>query len=273
MSELDAALKRLKQWFSPVQQCAVAFSGGVDSTFLLAAVKEYTDTQPVAVTAVTDYIPRWEIAEAKELTASLGLEHLLMDFPVPGELRNNPENRCYVCKRTLFSAMAQRASQLGIELVVDGTNADDVYDYRPGMQALRELGVRSPLKECGFTKALIRQGCSELGLETTARKPAYACLLTRLPHGRAVDAHLLRNIEAAELILHELGFPAVRVRVHEDMARIELPSEHLSQFMKSDIASYVAYKLKKLGFSRVTLDLEGYQRGSMNEGGRPDGVS
>ncbi|MGM0431401.1 MAG: ATP-dependent sacrificial sulfur transferase LarE [Spirochaetota bacterium] len=273
MSELDEALGRLKEWFASVKRCAVAFSGGVDSTFLLAAIREYTDTEVVALTALTDYIPRWELAEAKEMTAFLGVEHLIMSLPVPEEIQNNPERRCYLCKHSLFSAMAERATQEGIDLLADGTNSDDAHDYRPGMQALRELDVKSPLKACGFTKNLIRQGCSELGLETTANKPAYACLLTRLPHGRTFDASLLRRIEAAELVLHRLGFPAVRVRVYENIARIELPKEHIDQFMGSHITDEVAGKLKELGFSRVTLDLDGYRQGSMNEGDTSNGAS
>jgi uncharacterized protein (TIGR00268 family) len=265
-NDLAAAVEKLKEWFSPYASCAVAFSGGLDSTYLLAAIGAYTQTTVTALTAAAEYVPQWEIREARKTADSLGIDHLVMDFPVPEEIRFNPKLRCYLCKKNLFTFMKKKSEDLGCDILADGTNLDDLGDYRPGLRALQELDVKSPLKECGFTKDLIRQGCLELGLKETAGKPAYACLLTRLPHGSRIDAALLRRIESAELVLHEIGFPAVRVRVHEEgrLARIELASGDMERFLNSELLQAVCKQLTALGFDQVCLDLAGYRQGSMN---------
>jgi uncharacterized protein len=256
-----AALERLKQWFEPYQSCTVAFSGGLDSTFLLAAIKQLTQTKVTAVTAVTDYVPRWEIDEAEKLASQIGVQHTLHEMPIPEQITSNPENRCYLCKLQLFTAMKGASAS---DLLVDGTNVDDLGDYRPGMRALQELGVRSPLKDCGFTKELIRSGCRALGLTELSFKPAYACLLTRLPHGTDIRPEQLRMIERAERILHELGCPDVRVRVEGDSARIEAGGREFDTLLEKKLLERIYNRMTALGFSRVTLDLGGYRRGSMN---------
>lgn len=263
--ELKRAFERLKAWFEPYERCAVAFSGGLDSTFLLAAVRQLTQTDVHAVTAFTDYIPRWELAEAKSLADDLGVPHIIIELQVPDSIRDNPGDRCYRCKHEIFTALTERMRQEGIDLLCDGTNVDDMSDYRPGLRALAELKVESPLKACGFTKELIREGCRHFGLNELSRKPAYACLLTRLPHGMRIDTKVLRSIEAAERVLHGLGCPDVRVRYDGDnAARIEAGPKEFDTLLERTLLERMYRQLSRLGFTRISLDLGGYRRGSMN---------
>lgn len=263
--ELRQAFERLKAWFEPHERCAVAFSGGLDSTFLLAAIQQLTQTDVHAVTALTDYIPRWELSEAKSLAESIGVPHTIIELPVPDSVRDNPGDRCYRCKHAVFTALSQRMNQEGIDLLCDGTNVDDLSDYRPGLRALEQLGVESPLKSCGFTKQLIREGCRHFGLNELSVKPAYACLLTRLPHGMVIDTEILRRIEAAERVLHSLGCPDVRVRYDGDEAvRIEAGPKEFDMLLERVLLERIYRQLSRLGFTRISLDLGGYRRGSMN---------
>lgn len=263
--ELKEAFERLKAWFEPHERCAVAFSGGLDSTFLLAAVKQLTQTDVHAVTALTDYIPRWELSEAKSLAESVGVPHTIIELPVPDSIRDNPGDRCYRCKYEIFTALSERMKQEGIDLLCDGTNVDDLSDYRPGLRALEQLGVESPLKSCGFTKQLIREGCRYFGLNELAVKPAYACLLTRLPHGMRIDNNVLRSVEASERVLHRLGCPDVRVRYDGDgSARIEAGAGEFDMLLERALLDRIYRQLSRLGFTRISLDLGGYRRGSMN---------
>ena len=182
------------------------------------------------------------------------------------ELRHNPEDRCYICKSALFSGMKERCSREGIQVLCDGSNADDVGDFRPGMRALKELGIRSPLLEAGLSKGDIREISREWELPTWD-KPPYACLLTRIPHGTEIRQEMLERIEKSEVVLIESGFPAVRVRHHGDVARIELPKSRFEEFIVGGYYSMVQEKLKGFGYSFVTLDLGGYKMGSMNPKG------
>ncbi len=257
------SFEQLQQWGATHTSCVVAFSGGVDSTFLLTALSQYTSMHIRAVTMAPPYVPLWEIAEAKELAAKLQIEHVVIPMELPEEIRENPVDRCYLCKRILFTSIIERAAEWGVDLVIDGTNADDASDYRPGMRALRDLHVQSPLLTCGFTKEAIRSLCRDWGL-SIADKPAYSCLLTRIPHNTSVQLGLLRRIETAERFLHALGFLDVRVRVHGEIARIEVAKEQFTAFCTGEHLETVNKHLKQLGFTHVTLDLAGYQQGSMN---------
>lgn len=247
--------------------CAVAFSGGVDSAFLLAAAHDALGEHAVAFTVITPFMPSWEADIARGIAVHLGARHQILTVPFPEEIRDNPPDRCYRCKRTLFRALQQHAASLGLAVVADGSNRDDLSDHRPGRRALAELGVRSPLLETGFTKADIRRCAKVLGLPHWDRPPL-ACLLTRLPHHRQVTDDLLDAVDAAERVLHDAGFPAVRVRSHDDIARIEVPVADIPRVAAPDTAAGIAKRLRALGYRHVTLDLAGYTTGSMNAPGR-----
>lgn len=242
---------------------AIAFSGGVDSTFLLVASKEALNDKVLALTVRAPYIANWEIDEAVELCKNLGISHQIVDAGIPDEIKKNPTDRCYLCKRKIFSTLIEKAGSHGIVHILDGTNHDDPSDHRPGLRALKELGIVSPLLETGITKADIRKFSKQLGLPTWD-KPPYACLLTRLPHGVEVKPEELTRIEVAEKFLMDLGYRAIRVRAHGNLARIETDIEVLQELSSSDIANQIVAKLREIGFEYVTLDLEGYRTGSFN---------
>lgn len=247
------------------KKLAVAFSGGVDSTFLIKVASDVLGQNALAITVNSPYIANWEIEEAKELTDRYGIKHLFIEVGIPEEITNNPKDRCYLCKGKVFSTIKANAEEMGISIVADGSNADDTKDYRPGMRALSELGIQSPLLECDVTKDEIRQWSKMLALETWD-KPPYACLLTRLPYGTMVDMEDLRKIEAAEAYMIGRGIRAVRVRKHEGIARIEIEKNELPKIFDVAIMSEIAAELKRIGFEHVTVDLEGYTMGSFNKG-------
>ena len=247
------------------KKLAVAFSGGVDSTFLIKVASDVLGQNALAITVNSPYIANWEIEEAKELTDRYGIKHLFIEVGIPEEITNNPKDRCYLCKGKVFSTIKANAKEMGISIVADGSNADDTKDYRPGMRALSELGIQSPLLECDVTKDEIRQWSKMLALETWD-KPPYACLLTRLPYGTMVDMEDLRKIEAAEAYMIGRGIRAVRVRKHEGIARIEIEKNELPKIFDVAIMSEIAAELKRIGFEHVTVDLEGYTMGSFNKG-------
>ncbi|MEE3467829.1 MAG: ATP-dependent sacrificial sulfur transferase LarE [Eubacterium sp.] len=257
----------LKKTIKSYQRVAVAFSGGVDSTFLLYTAKEALGDQVLAVTAESELMPGYECKEARDYCKENKIRHLIFHpevMKIDG-VADNPPNRCYLCKKNLFSQMKKLAEERGIFEVIDGSNADDDGDYRPGLKALEEIKIRSPLKELGFTKKEIRSLSHALNLPTW-EKPAYACLATRIPYGESIDLGKLKMVEQAEAYLHELGFEEVRVRVHNTViARIELNPNDFSRFMRGDIRLEVNHKLKTMGFAYVSLDLQGYRTGSMNE--------
>ncbi len=243
----------------------VAFSGGVDSTFLLRAAKEALGEENVkAITIATPYIPRWELDEAKVFAKEMGIAFERMEFPLPEAIKNNPEDRCYLCKKAVFTTLKAAALAGGFSHVVDGTNLDDLGDYRPGLRALAELEIKSPLRDCRLTKADIRQLSQQLRLPTWD-KPSYACLLTRIPYGQELKAEDFIKIEQAERYLMQLGFRAVRVRLHGTLARIEVPAPQRRELFDEQLLTQISSQLKAFGFQYVTLDLEGYRTGSFNE--------
>ena len=266
-SGLDAKRACLEHTLKDLGKCVIAFSGGVDSSLLLAAAVRQLDERARAIVMHPPYVPARELEEARELADELGVQYEIIDMDMPGELGDNPERRCYLCKLKLFRKIGERARAAGIQAVLDGSNADDGQAYRPGMQALAEMGVRSPLAECGFTKADVRELSRSWGLPTWD-KPAYSCLLTRLPHGSPVDIGLLERVETAERVLTEEGFPAVRVRTYRtgtgDLARIEVPPEQRKRFFSTGMMDRIDARLRETGYRYVTLDLAGYRSGSMD---------
>lgn len=244
----------------------IAFSGGVDSTFLLRASVEILGADRVkAFTVKSPYIPEWEIEESKELCRELSVEHILIELGIPNEVRDNPVDRCYQCKTIVFKEILKAAQAHRCSLLCDGTNFDDTKDYRPGLRALDELGVVSPLKLAGLTKAEIRMHSKTFGLSTWD-KPPYACLLTRIPYHVTVTDNMLRQIEAAEVFLMAQGIKGVRVRHHGEIARIEIDEFEMGKILNLDLMSLINSHFKTLDFSFVTLDLGGYKTGCYNNG-------
>jgi uncharacterized protein len=247
-----------------LERVLVAFSGGVDSALLLHAAKRAVGEGVLAVTFATPYSPEEETACAVEFAKSHGVRHMLVKLPIPEDIRNNPPERCYLCKRTLFGELVRIAGEEGIRHILDGSNLDDLGDHRPGRRAVRELGVRSPLLDAGLAKQDIRDLSREYDLPTW-NKPAGACLLTRLPHGSDVDEAELRRIDRGETFLKGLGFAAVRLRSHGEVARIELPPEDIAACLESGVRKLIDDRLKELGYRYVSVDLAGYRMGSLNE--------
>lgn len=253
----------LINYLKKLDKVILAFSGGVDSTFLLKAAKEALGDNFKAVTIQSPYIPKWEIEEAKQLVAELGVAFEILEAPIIDEIRNNPENRCYLCKKAVFSQIKAIAQREGYPYVIDGTNFDDIGDYRPGLKALRELNIKSPLLECQLSKQEIRSLSRELGLNTWD-KPPYACLLTRIPYGNELKEEDFVRIEKAERYMMDKGFRAVRVRCHDNLARIEVDKKDRAKLFNEELLCKISDKLKEFGFKYVALDLEGYRMGSFN---------
>jgi len=245
---------------------AIAFSGGVDSAFLLkAAALALPPDKILALTATAAIFPGRERAEAESLAGELGLRHLRLDFEalaVP-DLAANPPDRCYHCKLALFKQLKAAALDFGFARLADGSNLDDSGDFRPGAKAVRELGIISPLKAAGLSKAEIRLLSADLGLPTW-NKPAFACLASRFPYGRPITGPALRQVESAEDYLLGLGFREIRVRHHGDLARIEVGADERPRFFDLNILDRIQAELQALGFSFVALDLGGYRSGSLN---------
>lgn len=257
--------KRLTAILKAYDRLVVAFSGGVDSSFLLAAAKEALGDRVTAVTADSPIHSRREIREALETAKALGVKHILVPFAemtAPGFVANPPD-RCYTCKQLIFSEIIRIAASLGAERVAHGVNLDDLGDYRPGLKAAEEMGVAAPLVDAGLNKADIRALSRRMGLPTW-NKPSMACLASRIPYGRPITPEALKMVEAAEEILQGLGFSGCRVRHHGEVARIEMAARDVNKAMRAAVRSQILKGLKDVGFTHVAVDLEGYVQGSLN---------
>lgn len=261
---MENRLEQLKDYLKNLESVVVAFSSGVDSTFLLKVAHDVLQNNVIAVTASSRVFPARELNEAKEFCQKEGIKHIIVEtdeFNIE-EFSQNPPNRCYICKRELFLKFLDVAKNNNIKHVIEGSNLDDDGDYRPGMKAVRELGIKSPLKEFGFTKNEIRALSKTLGL-STFEKPSFACLVSRFVYGEEITEDKLKMVEKAEQFLLDTGFHQVRVRVHSNIARIEVLPEEFKKL--TDNRLMIARKLKDFGFAYVTVDLFGYRTGSMNE--------
>lgn len=256
-------LIKLTDTLKNLSSALIAFSGGVDSTFLLKIAHEVLGDKAAAVTVCSELMPREEREEAQKIAQDLGVKHYLLELEVLNQacFKENMPDRCYHCKKIIFAAVKKLAREHSLKWVLDGTNAEDLKDYRPGFKALKELEIRSPLLEAGFNKREIRLFSEVKGLPTWS-KPSMACLASRVPYGQPVSREKLRQIEQGEKFLRELGFTQCRLRHHDTLARLEFLPEEMELFWLKQ--REIAGKVRGLGFSYVTLDLEGYQSGKMN---------
>lgn len=259
-------LHQLKDILLNLGSVAIAFSGGTDSALLLSVACSVLGERAVAITIRSSTFPEREFIESVSLAKQIGTRQIVIDtneLEIEG-FAQNPPDRCYYCKKELFSKIKHAAEDLGILNVADGSNLDDLNDYRPGMRALKELGAISPLKMAGMTKADIRSLSREMGLPTW-NKPAFACLASRFPYGQPITKEKLLRVERAEQFLQNRGFTQLRVRCHGDVARIEVPAEDRARFLDDVLAKEVYDAFQSYGFAYVSLDLLGYRMGSMNE--------
>jgi pyridinium-3,5-biscarboxylic acid mononucleotide sulfurtransferase len=264
---LNAKLDRMRAIFAPMRSLIVAFSGGVDSTFVLKVAHDTIADSVLALTTTSPTMPDEDRESALEMAHLIGVRHIVVEsneLEIPGYAAN-PINRCYLCKHNLFTVCEAKAAELGIEEIVDGLNLDDLHDYRPGMQAASEKRVRHPLVEAEMTKADVRELSRAMGLPTWDR-PASPCLSSRFPYGTEITPEGLTKVAAGEKLLHSMGFAIARVRYHGEVARIELEQSEIARVFEPANRETVEREFKKIGFRFVAIDLKGFRSGSLNEG-------
>lgn len=257
---------KLEEIINQMENAVVAFSGGVDSTYLLYIAKRVLGERVIAVIACSLSFPEREYNEARAFCEKNGIEHITVEseeLDIEG-FSQNPVNRCYLCKSELFTKIREIAKQRNIRFILEGTSTDDMGDYRPGLQAISEMEIQSPLRQAGLSKAEIRQLSRELGLPTWD-KQSFACLSSRFPYGETITSEKLRMVDKAEQYLLDLGLRQVRVRIHGKLARIETDEEGFERITSEQNRLAVHKRLKEIGFTYVSLDLKGYRTGSMNE--------
>jgi len=264
---LDAKLTKMRAIFSPMRSVIVAFSGGVDSTFVLKVAYDTIGDRVLALTTTSPTMPDEDRESALAMAQVIGARHLIVEsneLEIPG-YSANPLNRCYLCKHNLFTVCEAKAGELGIDNIVDGLNLDDLHDYRPGMQAASEKRVRHPLVEAELSKAEIRELSHAMRLPTWDR-PASPCLSSRFPYGTEITPDGLAKVAAGERILHAMGFKVARVRFHGEVARLELERSEIARIFETQNRDIVDREFKKIGFRFVAIDLKGFRSGSLNEG-------
>ena len=263
--ELQVKLAKLEEYIRELSSLAIGFSGGADSSFLLAVSHEVLGDKVIAVTGADASVPEREVNEARAFCEERGIRHVICKVnPLQEEgYRNNSPDRCYFCKHGIFTEVKRIADEYGIEYMAEGSNVDDIGDYRPGLKAAAELSVKSPLREEGLNKSDIRMISRAMGLPTWS-KPAYACLASRFVYGEEITEEKLHMIDQAEQFLIEQGFFEERVRLHGNIARIEVPPKDIPLLAEDHIRKRICKRFKEIGFLFVTLDLQGYRTGSMN---------
>jgi len=260
---LDDKLKNLINIVKDMNSALLAFSGGVDSTFLLKAM-QIAGTRSLAVTASSEIIPRREVSAAREIAKELGMEHKVLRMaPFTEEFLNNSPERCFFCKAELFKTLGDIARSEGLRFVLDGSNSDDPMDFRPGQKAASAYNVRSPLIEAGLSKGELRELSRQLGLRVWD-KPSSPCLATRIPYGRRITSEALKRIELSEDFLLSLGFRRIRVRDHGGVGRLEIGEDEIDLILRPERRKIISEALRSLGYKFIALDLEGYRSGSMN---------